>query len=110
MRLVVTRPEPEASRTAALLRDRGHTVDVTPLLHVELIADADLGAGPWSGVVITSANALRAIEDHPRKAELLASFWRCRCSRSAAAVPPGGICRFSQTSCLPRATPPTSRA
>jgi uroporphyrinogen-III synthase len=72
MRLVVTRPEPEASRTAALLRARGHAVDVAPLLRLELIADADLGAGPWGGVVITSANALRAIDAHPRKAELIA--------------------------------------
>ena len=72
MRLVVTRPEPDASRTAALLRARGHTVDVAPLLRLELIAEADLGAGPWGGIVITSANALRAIAAHPRKAELLA--------------------------------------
>lgn len=72
MRLVVTRPEPEASRTAELLRARGHVVVVAPLLRVELIADADLGAGPWGGVVITSATALQAIAAHPRKAGLVA--------------------------------------
>jgi uroporphyrinogen-III synthase len=71
MRLIVTRPEPDASVTAALLRGRGHTVDVVPLLRVEMVAGAELGAGPWSGIVITSANAARAIVAHPRMRELV---------------------------------------
>jgi uroporphyrinogen-III synthase len=71
MRLIVTRPEPDASATAALLRARGHVVDIVPLLRVETIA-ADLGAGPWGGIVITSANAARAVAVHPRMDELIA--------------------------------------
>ena len=46
MRLLVTRPEPDGERTAAALRARGHEVMLAPLLRIETIADADLGAGP----------------------------------------------------------------
>jgi uroporphyrinogen-III synthase len=66
VRLLVTRPEPEGERTAALLRARGHVVLRAPLLRIELIADADLGNGPWAAVVFTSANAVRAIAAHRR--------------------------------------------
>ena len=70
MRLLVTRPEPDAERTAAALRARGHAVIVAPLLRVETVADAELGAGPWAAVLLTSANAARAIAGHKRFAEL----------------------------------------
>src|SRR5262249_995533 len=72
MRVLVTRPEPDASRSAAALRARGHAVDLMPLLRVEAVTDADLGDGPWGGVLITSASAARAIDAHARKGELLA--------------------------------------
>jgi uroporphyrinogen-III synthase len=71
MRLLVTRPDPEAERTAATLRARGHEVFLAPLLRIELLSDVDLGPGPWAGVLVTSANAARAIAAHPRRAELL---------------------------------------
>jgi uroporphyrinogen-III synthase len=70
VRLLVTRPEPDAERTAAALRRHGHQVDIAALLRIESIAGAELGSGPWSALVVTSANALRAIETHPRHAEL----------------------------------------
>ena len=40
MRLLVTRPEPDADRTARALRDRGRQALVAPLIHVEPIPDA----------------------------------------------------------------------
>jgi uroporphyrinogen-III synthase len=70
MRLLVTRPEPDAQRTAALLRQRGHHVMMAPLLRIEGIA-ADIGTGPWDALVITSANSCRAVAKHPRIAELV---------------------------------------
>ena len=70
MRLLVTRPEPEGGRTAALLRARGHEVRLVPLLRIEPVADAVFGAGPWAGVVFTSANAVRAAASHRRFGEL----------------------------------------
>jgi uroporphyrinogen-III synthase len=70
MRLLVTRPEPDAQRTAAALRQRGHGVTIAPLLRIEGVA-ADLGSGPWDALVVTSANSCRATAAHPRAAELL---------------------------------------
>jgi len=72
MRLLVTRPELDAQRTAAALRARGHEVLLMPMLRIETIGDVDLGPAPWAGVLMTSANAARAIATHPRLAELIA--------------------------------------
>src|SRR3974390_2359799 len=70
MLVLLTRPEAEAERTAQKLRARGGGVLGAPLRRVEPVA-ADLGAGPWSGLVLTSANAARALAVHPRRADLL---------------------------------------
>jgi uroporphyrinogen-III synthase len=70
VRLLVTRPEPEGARTAALLRQCGHEVLWLPLLRIEPIANAELGAGPWTAVLFTSANAVRATAAHHRFGEL----------------------------------------
>jgi uroporphyrinogen-III synthase len=71
VRLLVTRPQPDAERTAAALAGLGHQVACAALLRMELIPDAELGSGPWSAVVVTSANAPRAVATHPRRAALL---------------------------------------
>jgi uroporphyrinogen-III synthase len=67
VRLLLTRPEPDAQRTAAALRQRGHTVIVAPLMRIESLSDAEIGVGPWSALLITSANAAHATAAHPRK-------------------------------------------
>ena len=69
MRVVVTRPQADAERTAAAVRARGHDVLVTPLMRVEPIA-VDLG-GSWSALAITSANAPGAIARNPTRDTLL---------------------------------------
>jgi len=61
VRLLVARPEPEAERTAANLRMRGHIAVIAPLLRIEPIADAEIGIGPWAAILVTSANAALAI-------------------------------------------------
>ncbi len=70
MRLLVTRPEPDAERTAAALRARGHEVVIAPLLRIEAIEDAEIGSGPWAAILVTSANAAPAVVQHERFAEL----------------------------------------
>jgi uroporphyrinogen-III synthase len=70
MRLLLTRPQPDAGRTAAALRLRGHAVIVAPLLRIEAVRNAEFGSGPWAAILVTSANAARAIASHPRVAEL----------------------------------------
>lgn len=71
MRLLVTRPEPDNARTADTLRALGHDVLLAPMLRIEPVADADLGASCWSAILLTSANGARAIAIHPRRDELL---------------------------------------
>jgi uroporphyrinogen-III synthase len=91
VRLLVTRPEPDAERTAATLRARGHTVTIAPLLRIEAIADAKLGPGPWAAILISSANAAAAIAAHARLAELRAlSVWAVG-RRSAEAMADAGF-------------------
>jgi uroporphyrinogen-III synthase len=72
MHLLVTRPQPDAERTAQALQARGHTVTVVPVLRNEIVPDPEIAAGPFAAVVMTSANAARALERHARRAELTA--------------------------------------
>ena len=69
MRVVLTRPQVDAERTARALRARGHEVLVAPLMRVEPVA-ADL-TGNWGALVITSANAPGAIAGNPAREALI---------------------------------------
>lgn len=71
MRVLVTRPEPDNARTAEALRAQGHEVLLAPLLRIEPVANADLGAPPWAAVLMSSANGARAVAAHPRRGELV---------------------------------------
>ena len=55
MRVLVTRPEPAASRTAARLRALGHAVVVAPLL-VPRAVPWSVPPGGWQAVAFTSAS------------------------------------------------------
>ena len=70
MRLLVTRPEEGGEHSARELRARGHDVLLAPLLRIEPVAGADLGAPPFDAILLSSANAARAIASHPRMGEL----------------------------------------
>jgi uroporphyrinogen-III synthase len=61
VRLLVIRPQPHAARTALALRAHGHEPIVAPLIAIEALADADLGAGPWTAFLLTSVNALSGL-------------------------------------------------
>jgi uroporphyrinogen-III synthase len=71
VRLLLTRPEPDGERTGAALRARGHDVLLAPLLRIEAVA-CDLGDAAYGAVVMTSANAARAVATHPSRAALVA--------------------------------------
>jgi uroporphyrinogen-III synthase len=70
VRILVTRPAADAARTAAALRVRGHDAIVAPLLRIEYFPETELGDGPWSALLVTSANAAHAIAAHKRRGEL----------------------------------------
>jgi uroporphyrinogen-III synthase len=91
MRLLVTRPEADAQRTAVSLSARGHRVRPAPLLQIEMIPGADIGSSPWQAVLMTSANAARAIALHPRLAELIALPVLAVGRRTAAAARAAGF-------------------
>jgi uroporphyrinogen-III synthase len=70
MRLLVTRPEPDAGRTAEALRALGHEAIVSPLLSVEVVEGARLPEGAFQAVLATSANGVRALAARPESIRL----------------------------------------
>lgn len=72
MAILVTRPAPDNERTAAALRARGYDALLSPMLRYEAIAFHDEDDAAYDAVVITSTNAIRAIESHPSRARLFA--------------------------------------
>lgn len=61
MRVLVTRPEPDASDTAHRLAELGFEPVIWPLLEMDVLRDplpADIG---WRGVTLTSINGVRAL-------------------------------------------------
>jgi uroporphyrinogen-III synthase len=64
MRLLVTRPEPDATRQAELLAARGHEPVLAPLLAIETATDAPLDLDAAQALIVTSRNALRALATH----------------------------------------------
>ncbi len=91
MRLLLTRPELDAQRTAAVLRAQGHDVIIAPLLRIAPLADAQIDAGPWAAILITSANAASAVVAHARAAELRALPVFAVGGRSANAMAAAGF-------------------
>jgi uroporphyrinogen-III synthase len=71
MRILVTRPEPDASREADKLAALGHQALLAPLLRIEAISDVPLQLEGAQAVLATSRNALRALASHRELAEAL---------------------------------------
>src|SRR5258708_9647102 len=69
MRVLVTRPEPDAAPTAEKLRAAGHEVAVDSLLAIEPVAFEPPG-GDYAALAATSANAPRAVGANPSIAKL----------------------------------------
>jgi uroporphyrinogen-III synthase len=61
VRILVTRPQPRATQTAADLRARGHEPIVAPLFQIEILSKVDPKAAEWAAILLTSANALAGI-------------------------------------------------
>ncbi len=63
MRLLVTRPQPDADAQAARLRELGHEAVVEPVLALEVRDPGRLPAADAQAVIVTSRNALRALDE-----------------------------------------------
>jgi uroporphyrinogen-III synthase len=71
MRLLVTRPEPDASRQAKSLAARGHEPVLAPLVTIQVLPDAPLALNRAQALIVTSRNALRAVATRPELGESL---------------------------------------
>jgi uroporphyrinogen-III synthase len=69
MRLLVTRPEPDALKLGALLEEAGHEATIEPLLSVSFEGGAPVELEGAQALVATSRNALRALKANPALAE-----------------------------------------
>lgn len=70
MRLLVTRPEPEAGRLAERLRQRGHEVLLAPLLRIEPLPEQVLPSAEPQALIATSRNALKSLAGRPELSAL----------------------------------------
>jgi len=61
MRVLITRPEEDAARIAALLKERGHVSVIAPLLAVQFHDGAEIPLAGVQAVLATSANGVRAL-------------------------------------------------
>jgi uroporphyrinogen-III synthase len=69
--ILVTRPQPDNEATAAALRAKGLDVLLAPMLRFEPVAFHDDADARYGAVIVTSANALRAIETDLAASRLL---------------------------------------
>ncbi len=60
MRLIITRPEPSAGKTAEKLVRLGHEVAVSPLMEI-VDTGADMPGGEFAAMLVTSISALRVL-------------------------------------------------
>ncbi|QFR33179.1 uroporphyrinogen-III synthase [Ancylobacter sp. TS-1] len=87
MRVLVTRPQPDAQATAARLAAAGHQAIVDPMLAVEAIEGARLPDGRFDAVALTSVNGARLLALRPEAAALVRLPLYAVGRRTAAAAP-----------------------
>jgi uroporphyrinogen-III synthase len=71
MSILVTRPHPDNEATAENLHARGHVVLLAPVLKFEPVAFHDESEAGYGAVIVTSANAIRAVAPQLRDLGLL---------------------------------------
>jgi uroporphyrinogen-III synthase len=68
--VLVTRPAPDNNVTAEALRSRGFEPVLAPMLVFQPLPFRDEGGTRYAGLILTSANALRAVASHPMLPQL----------------------------------------
>jgi uroporphyrinogen-III synthase len=69
MRLLITRPEPDALKLAGVLEELGHEATVEPLLRVSFDGTDPIELDGAQALIATSRNALRVLKSGPALAE-----------------------------------------
>jgi uroporphyrinogen-III synthase len=69
--ILVTRAEPDNAATADALHQRGFDALLAPLLRFEPLPIRHDDTVRYAGLIVTSANALRAIRSHPLSGQLI---------------------------------------
>ncbi|MDA1100419.1 MAG: uroporphyrinogen-III synthase, partial [Proteobacteria bacterium] len=70
MHLIVTRPHGEAEALARELQSRGHRVLIEPMLTIQPLAGAELDLDDAAGLLLTSANGVRALARQTARRDL----------------------------------------
>ncbi len=91
MTILVTRPQPDNERTGASLRARGFDVLLAPMLRFEPVPLSENASADYAAVIVTSANALRAIEGQLAGSRLLEQPLFAVGDRTAAAAREAGF-------------------
>lgn len=86
MRIAVTRPSEDAIALIMALQLQGHQVISAPLLKIEITPPTMFPVRHWQALVLTSANAVRALSVHPQLREFLSATCCCVGPASAAAA------------------------
>jgi uroporphyrinogen-III synthase len=91
MAILVTRPQPDNEKTGASLRARGFEVLLAPMLRFEPVALPEDPGAAYAAVIVTSANALRAVESQLGEYGLLGLPLFAVGERTAAAAREAGF-------------------
>jgi uroporphyrinogen-III synthase len=91
MAVLVTRPLPDGETTAADLRARGFEALAAPMLRFEPFAFKAEAEIPYGGVIVTSANAIRAVESQLANSPLVKLPLFAVGERTAAAARAAGF-------------------
>jgi uroporphyrinogen-III synthase len=86
VRVLVTRPEPQATATAALLEARGHVAHKAPVARIEPVDVALPAVGDVDAVLLTSANGARALGRHAALPVYAVGEATARAARAAGAA------------------------
>jgi uroporphyrinogen-III synthase len=91
LRMLVTRPEPDASETAGKLRALGIEPVLEPLLRFETLPTSLPEPAGFAALVLTSTNALRALKERGRMADFFGLKAFAVGNRTAAAAKAAGF-------------------
>jgi uroporphyrinogen-III synthase len=61
MKILITRPEPDGSRLARILKKMGHETRLAPMMHIESFPSRQVDITNAQALLITSANGARAL-------------------------------------------------